>query len=538
MLKLYQFSKLERYIFVKKVITIILMLTLMTGLVSCGGKRSGTSSEQTTKGKDETTSLAETGGSNTVESNDTSNQTSAETTKETAETTKDGKDTDTDSETDGESNSEGVTTKPNVTSSQSGSETEPAQTSDGESNETTAPEQPQKSIHFKVDPVNSLDSLNIEQKICFVSEFSMYNSPEMIFVFENMTWKFEIEGKTYTIDPTKIYYERLEGTYYKLKWDLESAGFMPDYGKTYNIKVYGYDNKTKKLIYRGTAEFTANLGKDSSGRIIKDAAIIPFEINGNNPFEFIKVSGTDKVALTLIFRNQSYNLLKSVIITNLTWKLSIGDKDLTFTDYTVNDSGDSLTLKFNVESKGFVPYKGMTYTISGSVLDSSGRELYNLKSKAVIANIVAGMIPDPARVGEFYSFSKVTPISGSWFLDNENYTKLFDGNIETKMYEPARLREPVVFMTEEAIKIKSYSLVTANDNKAYGRLPTGWILYGSNSGEENDWHVIDEREGDLFKEINDFREYNFKVDNAKSYKYYMFVFEGEDIQFSEIRLCI
>ncbi len=121
---------------------------------------------------------------------------------------------------------------------------------------------------------------------------------------------------------------------------------------------------------------------------------------------------------------------------------------------------------------------------------------------------------------------------------NETYTNLFDNTVETKycVNSPNSSKIEVIFKTDSAKTAGSYSLTTANDTAAYGRLPNGWTLYGSS--DQSSWATLDTVTSPGMEAVN-FKEYTYTIEHPGSYQYYKIVFDvpsGNVIQFSELNL--
>ena len=144
--------------------------------------------------------------------------------------------------------------------------------------------------------------------------------------------------------------------------------------------------------------------------------------------------------------------------------------------------------------------------------------------------------------------SDITLISGPTEAGNkEGYEKMFDDDISTKFYirlyqnnsVPAN-PDPVgaiYFSTKKPTTIASYSLTNANDTASNtGRIPRKWTLYGSVTGEESSYNIIDEVVNPDISTVN-YETFTFSVDTPKEYQYYKLVFEvgtTGNVQFSEI----
>jgi len=129
----------------------------------------------------------------------------------------------------------------------------------------------------------------------------------------------------------------------------------------------------------------------------------------------------------------------------------------------------------------------------------------------------------------------------------EGYDKMFDDNTSTKFYirlykdaEVPANPDPVgaiCFSTKNPTTIASYTLTNANDTASHtGRIPRKWTLYGSVTGADGTYEIIDEVTNPGISAVN-YEPFTFTVDTPKEFKYYQLVFEvGKtgNVQFSEI----
>lgn len=144
--------------------------------------------------------------------------------------------------------------------------------------------------------------------------------------------------------------------------------------------------------------------------------------------------------------------------------------------------------------------------------------------------------------------SEITLISGPTEAGaKEGYEKMFDDNTSTKFYirlypnnEVPANPDPVgaiCFSTKTPTTIASYTLTNANDTASNtGRIPRKWTLYGSVTGDDGSYEVIDEVVKPNISTTN-YEIFTFSVDSPKEYQYYQLVFEvgtTGNVQFSEI----
>ena len=84
-----------------------------------------------------------------------------------------------------------------------------------------------------------------------------------------------------------------------------------------------------------------------------------------------------------------------------------------------------------------------------------------------------------------------------------------------------------MFRTEEAVTALKYSLTTGNDHSAYsGRVPGQWTLFGSETGADGSWIVIDQQTDSDIPDGMDYMEYVVDIAEPAAYQYYMLQFDG------------
>lgn len=224
----------------------------------------------------------------------------------------------------------------------------------------------------------------------------------------------------------------------------------------------------------------------------------------------------------------------TALLEGYVWKAGINGK---LYNITVFSSHGKNYIRMDVQSAGFVPHPDETqYDISVYVYDTEGEMLYYATNIASVIFKPTTVKEDPSRTGT--KVTGLTPISGPNAGNAEGYEKLFDGNIFSKVC--TNDFSPIVFKTETAVKIDSYSLITANDNiKWGGRVPESWKLLGSTTGEDGSWVEIDARESSEMDPLADFTEYNFKIATEKQAEYQFYKVEITSTvlyQFSELQL--
>ena len=95
----------------------------------------------------------------------------------------------------------------------------------------------------------------------------------------------------------------------------------------------------------------------------------------------------------------------------------------------------------------------------------------------------------------------------------------------------------ICFSTKTPTTVTSYALTNGNDTASHtGRIPRKWTLYGSVSGAQGTYEIIDQVTNPNISTVN-YETFTFKVDKPKEYQYYKIVFEvgrTGNVQFSEI----
>ncbi len=122
---------------------------------------------------------------------------------------------------------------------------------------------------------------------------------------------------------------------------------------------------------------------------------------------------------------------------------------------------------------------------------------------------------------------------------NEAPSKLFDGNTGTKWCGEGK-NSYVEFSTDNAIRVVSYVLTTANDNESNpGRNPKSWLLKGK-LDENDEWKIIATVNNDTKMKNVNYTPYEFDVDKPGTYKYFRFEIKettGSNVlQMSEMNL--
>ena len=219
-----------------------------------------------------------------------------------------------------------------------------------------------------------------------------------------------------------------------------------------------------------------------------------------------------------------------------TWKLKINDDLYTIKyigTYYFVDSNMSF-IRLEVGTLGFKVVPGTTYTIRLSI-ENNGSEVYYAELGTVS---VGGLNPDE-DVGESQTLTGISGPAGNP-SPSEGYENLFDNSTDTKLCTVNDA--PIIFKTDSAVTITSYSLVAGNDHGS-GRRIIEWKLYGSNSADGG-WVELDKQTGDPLVGIINKVEYNFKVSSDKqgSYQYYKLEYTRQSssdlMELSEIKVYV
>ena len=220
-----------------------------------------------------------------------------------------------------------------------------------------------------------------------------------------------------------------------------------------------------------------------------------------------------------------------------TWKLKINDDLYTIKyigTYYFVDSNMSF-IRLEVGTLGFKVVPGTTYTIRLSI-ENNGSEVYYAELGTVS---VGGLNPDE-DVGESQTLTGISGPAGNP-SPSEGYENLFDNSTDTKLCTVNDA--PIIFKTDSAVTITSYSLVAGNDHGSGGRRIIEWTLYGSNSADGG-WVELDKQTGDPLVGIINKVEYNFKVSSDKqgSYQYYKLEYTRQSssdlMELSEIKVYV
>ena len=265
-----------------------------------------------------------------------------------------------------------------------------------------------------------------------------------------------------------------------------------------------------------------------------------------------------------LFKNDSS--VASVTVAGRThgfWEITISFNELTLINGISFTTGEGEKIVPQI-SRIYSSEDGINWKQIGSALyDVSHSTTYLITPEEVVSAIsVKLLFSDAVTNSELSNVSvygtvkstgkiasnRITPISGPKSGEKEGYEKLFDNNTSTKFYirlynndsvpqtpDPV---DPIIFSTDSPTTIVSYSLTNANDtNKFPGRLPRQWSLYGSVSGDDGSYEIIDRVVNPEITTEN-YATSTFTVDTPKSYQFYKLVFDvigtTGNVQFSEI----
>lgn len=124
----------------------------------------------------------------------------------------------------------------------------------------------------------------------------------------------------------------------------------------------------------------------------------------------------------------------------------------------------------------------------------------------------------------------------------EGCDKAFDHNLDTKWYTD-RGDSYVDIEASEKVRLMGFTLVTANDNEKYGRLPYEWEFYGTNEesalnneiNKWDNWTKLENVRNDNVVQQKNYTAHYYSI-NAPStgYKYFRLKFVNSPWQLSEI----
>ena len=129
----------------------------------------------------------------------------------------------------------------------------------------------------------------------------------------------------------------------------------------------------------------------------------------------------------------------------------------------------------------------------------------------------------------------VTANGGTDHFGDESPDNLWDGNTATKFCTNSL--PAIAYMTLDGMySFDGVAIATANDNAAYGRIPTSWTLSGSNDGEN--WEVFYTGDDSMFEKV-DFTYFATAFDASASYSQVKFEIASSTddvVQVSEVVL--
>ena len=129
---------------------------------------------------------------------------------------------------------------------------------------------------------------------------------------------------------------------------------------------------------------------------------------------------------------------------------------------------------------------------------------------------------------EALATGKLQGVSGPAGFSSETYTNLFDGEVRKKLCTDD-VTTPIVFaITDDVVtfSITSFSIVGANDDSSYtDRVVKSFKLYGAASGDadRSTWELLLDvtDSGETETEVKNYQEYNYKFEEASTYRYYI-----------------
>lgn len=356
---------------------------------------------------------------------------------------------------------------------------------------------------------------------------SYYTIVDDVFTFTH-------EGKTWTNHPVSDHY----GVYCEVKKTGSSSGLV--------LK------EDKLILHPAEAVKTASLPEKLAGKqVISDGISLSSGLRPKSGNLNDLLKGDKSVTVSVNGKTHGY------------WELKLALEDLARIDgfSFATGSGDLLPQMARI----FVSQDGTNWEQVGPAFAealTSSSTYYTIPEKelrgryvlflfadcddgAALAGLsVYGEILDSGRIPN----EEITLIEGPKSGEKEGYEKLFDDNTSTKFYirlypdngvpaEPAPV-DPIIFRTKNPTSIISYTLTNASDTASYtGRLPRKWTLYGSATGEEDSYVVIDEVTSPGLSPEN-FKTFSYTVKNPGTYTYYKLVFDTVgttgNVQFSEI----
>ena len=139
-----------------------------------------------------------------------------------------------------------------------------------------------------------------------------------------------------------------------------------------------------------------------------------------------------------------------------------------------------------------------------------------------------------ASIGKI-AITGVTANGGTDHFGDESPDNLWDGNTATKFCTNSL--PAIAYMTLDGMySFDGVAIATANDNAAYGRIPTSWTLSGSNDGEN--WEVFYTGDDSMFEKV-DFTYFAAAFDASASYSQVKFEIASSTddvVQVSEVVL--
>ena len=352
----------------------------------------------------------------------------------------------------------------------------------------------------------------------------------------NDTFTFDYKGKTWYNHPISDHY----GVY------CEATFTNPS-------KTLSY-NEDKVTVYPAQTVVSNTLPsalKDVS--LINDKILITSNMQGQ---------GGTKIE-NLLKNDSTHTAVHTYGQKHCSWEIILSSKDpCEFQGISITTAGADAVLPQTL--RVFVSNDPSDWTRVGATVTelSASSTYYIIPDKSITTTYVKVLFSDTAHTSSLTNISMYGKVNSTGRIDNsditlisgptekggkEGWEKMFDDNTSTKFYirlyqnnaVPAN-PDPVgaiCFSTKLPTTIASYTLTNANDTATNtGRIPRKWTIYGSVTGSEGTYEVIDEVVNPNISTVN-YETFTFNVDNPKQYQYYKIVFEvgsTGNVQFSEI----
>jgi hypothetical protein len=223
-----------------------------------------------------------------------------------------------------------------------------------------------------------------------------------------------------------------------------------------------------------------------------------------------------------------------------------GRNPKTWTLYGSNDNSTWTVIDTKIDDMTMddVNYTSYDFTCSNSKsysyfkLEITATQADNVLQMSEFALKYSTDVSDLEETDTTVTFEAVSGTGGA--NDSESCEYLLDGFTTTKWCVIGFTGAEIVFKASQAIRVKGYTITTANDNNEYpGRNPKTWTLYGSNDNGLS-WTAIDKHINDYtMKDVN-YTPYNFTCNSSELYSYFKLeiteVQENDALQMSELTL--